>query len=211
MATRTQPPATASAAAPSIRLRAPAALLGRNPTNPNRSATNPLATRAVSTAEGPGSTVTGTPAASAVRTSQPPGSEIPGIPASETSAIRSPASSRGKSSAARSASLCSWSETSRAEIPCRSSRRRVCRVSSHSTTSASRSSSSTRRVTSPRFPIGVAQTASGIDSALSPALRTLRDPPRSHRPKARAPPPPTELWCQPAPCLLHHHLADGIE
>src|SRR5437660_6153099 len=38
---------------------------------------------------------------------------------------------------------------------------RVWRVSSHSTTSAAPSSSSTRNVTSSRFPIGVAQTASG--------------------------------------------------
>ena len=84
------------------------------------------------------------------------------MPASETSAIRSPAASRGSSSATRAASLCSCSESSRAEIPWRSSSPRVCRVSSASTTSASRSSVRTRSVTSSRFPIGVAQTASGI-------------------------------------------------
>ena len=49
----------------------------------------------------------------------------------------------------------------------------VCRVSSQSTTSAARSSSSTRSVTSPRLPIGVAQTASGI-AAPTPAPRTRR-------------------------------------
>src|SRR6516165_11479978 len=43
----------------------------------------------------------------------------------------------------------------------RSSSVRVCRVSSASTTSASRSSARTRSVTSSRFPIGVAQTARG--------------------------------------------------
>src|SRR5580765_6463177 len=46
-------------------------------------------------------------------------------------------------------------------MPCRSSRTRVCRVSSHSTRSAERSSARTRSVTSSRLPIGVAQTASG--------------------------------------------------
>ena len=54
------------------------------------------------------------------------------------------------------------------------------RVSSHSTTSASRSSSSTRSVTSPRLPIGVAQTTSG-----SPPHRSRRAP-RS-RPARRRP------------------------
>ena len=57
---------------------------------------------------GPGSTVTSTPASSAARTSRAPGSETRGMPASVTSAIRSPASSRGRSSATRAASLCSW-------------------------------------------------------------------------------------------------------
>ena len=37
-----------------------------------------------------------------------PDREMPGIPASLTSAIRSPATSRGRSSAVRLASLCSW-------------------------------------------------------------------------------------------------------
>ena len=65
-------------------------------------------------------------------------------------------------SAARDASLCSWLlRSSRARISWRASRIAVRRVSSQSTTSAARSSSSTRRVTSSRFPIGVAQTASG--------------------------------------------------
>src|SRR6476660_7513435 len=52
-------------------------------------------------------------------------------------------------------------------MPWRSSSPRVCRVSSASTTSAARSSSRTRRVTSARFPIGVAQTASGIAASSS--------------------------------------------
>ncbi len=51
------------------------------------------------------------------------------MPASDTSAIRSPASSRGSSSAVRAASLCSWYERTRASIPCRSSSvARVARV-----------------------------------------------------------------------------------
>ena len=35
-------------------------------------------------------------------------SDMPGSPASETSAIRSPASSRGSTSSSRAASLCAW-------------------------------------------------------------------------------------------------------
>src|SRR5436309_8248533 len=46
-------------------------------------------------------------------------------------------------------------------MSCRSSSTRVCRVSSQRMTSAERSSSRRRSVTSSRFPIGVAQTASG--------------------------------------------------
>src|SRR6187397_2264868 len=59
---------------------------GRNPRNWYRSAGNPLATSAVSTADAPGRTVTGTPASSAAATSLAPGSLIPGTPASLTSA-----------------------------------------------------------------------------------------------------------------------------
>ena len=73
------------------------------------------------------------------------------------------------SAAVRAASLCSWYDSSRTRTPCRSSSLRVCRVSSQSTTSASASSRSTRNVTSSRFPIGVAQTASGM-SALAQRL-----------------------------------------
>ena len=51
---------------------------------------SPLATSAVSTADGPGSTVTGRPASSAASISRAPGSLTPGRPASETSANRSP-------------------------------------------------------------------------------------------------------------------------
>src|SRR5436305_5875338 len=121
----------------------------------------PLAASAVSTAEGPGSTVTGTPASSAAATSRAPGSEIAGRPESLTSAIRSPACSRGKSWPVRSASLCRWYESSRALMPCRSRSLRVCRVSSQRTRSASASSRRTRSVTSSRLPIGVAQTERG--------------------------------------------------
>src|SRR5437588_13011513 len=46
-------------------------------------------------------------------------------------------------------------------MPCLRSSTAVWRVSSQSTTSAARSSASTLSVTSSRFPIGVAQTASG--------------------------------------------------
>ena len=81
---------------------------GRKPTNWYRSPRSPDATSAVSTAEAPGSTVTSTPAASAARTIRAPGSDTPGMPASETSAMRSPASSRGSNSDVRDASLCSW-------------------------------------------------------------------------------------------------------
>ena len=84
------------------------ALRGRKPTNAYGPPPRPLATSAVSTADAPGSTVTGTRASSAARTRRAPGSETSGIPASVTSAMRSPASSRGRSSATRAASLCSW-------------------------------------------------------------------------------------------------------
>src|SRR4051794_10213443 len=64
----------------------------------------PLATSAVSTADGPGRTVTGIPAAIAAATSFAPGSLTPGRPASETSATRSPAST-GRGAASRAGSL----------------------------------------------------------------------------------------------------------
>src|ERR687893_650306 len=82
------------------------------------------------------------------------------MPASETSATTTPSRMRPTSSAARARSLCSWYETSFALTPYRSSRVRVRRVSSHATTSASRSAERTRSVTSSRFPIGVGQTTS---------------------------------------------------
>ena len=69
-------------------------------------------------------------------------------------------------------------------MPCRSSRPRVWRVSSARTTSASRSSASTRSVTSSRLPIGVAQTASGTHAATQPRTRSGRR--RSARPRHRA-------------------------
>ena len=53
------------------------------------------------------------------------------------------------------------------------SSRRVLRVSSQRTSSAPRSAPSTRSVTSSRFPIGVAQTASGISSTAAPRLPRL--------------------------------------
>src|SRR5438876_1902870 len=121
----------------------------------------PLATSAVSTADGPGSTVTWTPASSAAPISRAPGSLIPGSPASETSAYDSPARRRGSSSATRFASLCSWYDISRAWIPCRCRSPAVWRVSSQRTKSTSSSTRSTRSVTSSRLPIGVAQTKSG--------------------------------------------------
>ena len=84
------------------------------------------------------------------------------------------------------------------------------RVSSQSTTSASRSSSSTRSVTSRRFPIGVAQTASGT-SAPSRASRTRRARRRSRRPRARA----RRSRAAPLPGrgerVTPHHLARGPE
>ena len=58
------------------------ALRGRKPTNAYAPPPRPLATSAVSTADGPGSTVTGTSASSAARTSRAPGSETtrhPGV------------------------------------------------------------------------------------------------------------------------------------
>ena len=50
--------------------------------------------------------------------------------------MRSPAARRGTRSAIRAASLCWWYERSRASIPWRSRRTRVCRVSSQRTVSA---------------------------------------------------------------------------
>ena len=82
------------------------------------------------------------------------------MPASLTSATVSPAPTRATNSRARARSLCSCRLTSRAAgTPCRSSRICVWRVSSHATTSAVRSASSTRNVTSSRLPIGVAHTS----------------------------------------------------
>ncbi len=62
-------------------------------------------------------------------------------------------------------------------MPCLSSRTRVWRVSSQRTTSAAASSASTRRVTSSRFPIGVAQTASGTGPQPSAASKPTKAAP----------------------------------
>ncbi len=75
-----RPPPRRASRARARRARPPSAAGSRR----TRSAppASPLATSAVSTADGPGSTVTATPASSAARTSRAPGSEIAGIPAS---------------------------------------------------------------------------------------------------------------------------------
>ena len=57
------------------------------------------------------------------------------------------------------------------------------RVSSQSTRSASRSASSTRCVTSARFPIGVAQTRRGIGPLPKPVERLEADEPGAHEPR----------------------------
>ena len=126
-----------------------------------------------------------TPASSAARTSRAPGSEIPGRPASETSAIRSPGlearqqlgrprrlvvlvvargAARVDAVARRAGSAC-------AACPRRARRR------------PRAAPSSTRSVTSSRFPIGVAQTASGT--------ATPSRAPRRRRSRRRSDPPPS--------------------
>ncbi len=148
-----------------------------------RSDTSPLATSAVSTAEGPGSTVTGTPAANAARTSSAPGSEIPGIPASETRATLSPASSLGISSATRRASLCSCEETSRrGNAVAVEEDSRVAGVLGEHDVRGTKLIEDAERHVAERFPIGVAQTTSGIGA-------TPRRAPRRRRGRLRSGPP----------------------
>ena len=83
-----------SAATSARRAVRPEPLRGRNPSKTNRPAGRPLTTRAVTAADGPGTTSTACPASTAARTSRSPGSEMPGMPASVTTATRSPAASR---------------------------------------------------------------------------------------------------------------------
>ena len=71
-------------------------------------------------------------------------------------------------------------------MPWRSSRHAVCRVSSQSTTSAARSSASTRSVTSSRLPIGVAQTASGTIGYAAASSASKPTKPAPIRPADRA-------------------------
>ena len=82
------------------------------------------------------------------------------------------------------------------------------RVSSQRTTSASRSSRSTRSVTSSRLPIGVAQTASGIESAsnaTSPA--PVRGRPSSRARHAR----PADVSPAASSALARRHERAGAE
>ena len=65
----------------------------------------------------------------------------------------------------------------------------MCRVSSQSTTSASRSSRSTRSVTSSRLPIGVAQTASGTSARPSSASNADKRGADRDRPRRAELPP----------------------
>ena len=65
------------------------------------------------TADGPGNTSTSSPRSMQARISRKPGSEIAGVPASEINATRAPRSIWATSWRARSASFCSWLETSR--------------------------------------------------------------------------------------------------
>ena len=157
------------------------------------SAGSPDATSAVIAADGPGQHLDRQPGRDARAHQHVAGSDTSGIPASDTSATTAPPRIFSTSSAARARSLCSWYETSRAFTPYRSSSTRVRRVSSHATTSASRSADSTRRVMSSRFPIGVGHTTSlplTAPATPAPSARRPSSPPRRRSGRAgRAPPP----------------------
>ena len=146
------PPDRAGRAAPAS---APAER-GRKPANTKPPPAIPEATSAAVTADGPGSTTTSTPAAiasaraSARRDRTPPGTPRPTAGRCARplgrSAAAAPASGHARCArAARSAA---------ASMPWRASSVREWRVSSQAATSARRSSSSTRSVTSLRLPIG---------------------------------------------------------
>ena len=115
----------------------------------------PLATSAVTQAEGPGITSTSTPASRAASTRTCPGSETLGMPASEANAITSPAKMRPISSGERDAITFSSHRINGREIPKWASSFDVTRVSSQQIASAASKACATRGVRSPRFPMGV--------------------------------------------------------
>ena len=131
------------------------ALRGRKPSKKKRSMGSPEATRAQTTADGPGITSTGRPASSATSTRRWPGSLTPGMPASETKAMCAPPAIRSSMPGMREARTFSSARSSGVRIPKWASSLPVTRVSSHSTASASRSVSTTRDDASERLPIGV--------------------------------------------------------
>ena len=136
------------------RTRSPC-LRGKNPSKKKCSQEIPLATKAVTQAEGPGITCTSTPASRAASTRTWPGSETLGMPASEANAKVSPASKRSTSSGARWTITFSSQRMSVLDIPRCAKSLDVTRVSSQQMASAARKASATRGLISPRLPMGV--------------------------------------------------------
>ena len=131
----------------------------RKPTNRKPSSGSGQTERAAVTALGPGTGNTATSRSRHALTRRKPGSEISGVPASETSATCSPASRRFNTRAAARDSLSSRIETRRGRRIFRCANSAAVRlVSSEAIVSTVARTSAARRVTSPRFPIGVATT-----------------------------------------------------
>ena len=212
-ATRRRRPARRSARArPRARRARPPGAAGTRRTRSARP-TSPLATSAVSTAEGPGSTVTGTPAASAAP--HEPRARIgdPGHPGVRDE--RHPLARgepRQELGDPRRLVVRVQGEEPRADPVPVEQEPRVPGVLAEDDIGGSRSSSSTRSVTSPRFPIGVAQTASGIAAPLPQRFEGDERRPRS-RPR-RGPSSATAsrtALARRRERLAQHHLARRVE
>ena len=145
------------------RSRRAALVRGGKPSKAKRRSGKPESSATPIAALGPGSTSTATPAARAAATSSLPGSEIPGIPASlvtATSAIARPLENRRRR--ALRVLLAIAPDLARRRASSAPSSFRATRVSSATISSASRSTSSARSVTSRRFPSGVGTKTSGM-------------------------------------------------
>ncbi len=165
---------------------------GKKPSKTKRSVGRPLATRPASAAEGPGTTTTSKPPSAAARTSRSPGSDTPGRPASDTSATRAPSANRSTTVDTWDASACSWAASIGGEAtPAAERRRRVWRVSSHTTRSASARVRRARGDRSSRLPMGVA-TMARLPRRCPPPLTA--GSPGGHRPAGA-----TGRRCRPRP------------
>ena len=132
---------------------------GRKPQKRKSPSDKPLPTSAEIGAAAPGMGTTTTPAATAAATSRDPGSDTSGVPASDT---RRHCAALRRSGAAGPARDCRHCVRCRrlCSVRCRSATaaRRWCGCPRTAITSTPASTSSARRVISPRLPIGVATT-----------------------------------------------------